>query len=200
MKAAAPIALLLVLVVFPLIGGDFYINLASQMFIAALFATSLNLLVGYGGLVSLGHASWIRLAAYTSAWLYLRLGLGHWISAPLALVNTTLIAGIFGANTALPGGNDAHRWLGFEFMFGAMAVGALTVFVLLKYLRRRNESEGMGPPSVVPESAFSNTLLHVWLESAVGDGVGIACKFTRVKNREPTGVVMRCTCGAKPVA
>ena len=88
MKAAAPIALLLVLVVFPLIGGDFYINLASQMFIAALFATSLNLLVGYGGLVSLGHASWIGLAAYTSAWLYLRLGLGHWISAPLALVNT----------------------------------------------------------------------------------------------------------------
>src|SRR5438034_498880 len=64
--------------------------------IAAIFATSLNLLVGYGGLVSLGHASWIGLAAYTSAWLYLRLGLGHWIAAPLALLNTTLIAGLFG--------------------------------------------------------------------------------------------------------
>src|SRR5881409_2981378 len=96
MKAAAPIALLVVLVAFPLIGGDFYINLASQIFIAALFATSLNLLVGYGGLVSLGHAAWIGLAAYTSAWLYLRLGLGHWITAPLALALTTLIAGLFG--------------------------------------------------------------------------------------------------------
>jgi len=86
----------LLLAVFPLFGGDFYVNLASQIFIAALFASSLNLLVGYGGLVSLGHAAWIGLAAYTSAWLYLRLGLPHLASAPLALLLTTLIAGVFG--------------------------------------------------------------------------------------------------------
>ena len=90
------IAFGLALAAFPLVGGDYYVNLASQIFIAAIFAASLNLLVGYGGLVSLGHASWIGLAAYTSAWLYLRLGLGHWITAPLALVVTTLIAGLFG--------------------------------------------------------------------------------------------------------
>jgi branched-chain amino acid transport system permease protein len=82
--------------VFPLFGGDFYVNLASQIFIASLFAASLNLLVGYGGLVSLGHAAWIGLAAYTSAWLYLRLGLPHFVSAPLALLVTTLIAALFG--------------------------------------------------------------------------------------------------------
>ena len=81
---------------FPLFGGDFYVNLASQIFIAALFASSLNLLVGYGGLVSLGHAAWIGLAAYTSAWLYLRLGLPHLVNAPLALLLTTLIAALFG--------------------------------------------------------------------------------------------------------
>jgi branched-chain amino acid transport system permease protein len=81
---------------FPLFGGDFYVNLASQIFIAAIFAASLNLLVGYGGLVSLGHAAWIGLAAYTSAWLYLRLGFGHAIAAPLALLLTTLIAAVFG--------------------------------------------------------------------------------------------------------
>jgi branched-chain amino acid transport system permease protein len=88
--------LALALAGFPWVGGDFYINLVSQIFIAAIFATSLNLLVGYGGLVSLGHASWIGLAAYTSAWLYLRLGFGHWLTAPLALVVTTLMAGLFG--------------------------------------------------------------------------------------------------------
>jgi branched-chain amino acid transport system permease protein len=86
----------LLVVGFPLFGGDFYVNLASQIFIAALFASSLNLLVGYGGLVSLGHAAWIGLAAYTSAWLYLRLGLPHYATAPLALLLTTLIAGVFG--------------------------------------------------------------------------------------------------------
>jgi branched-chain amino acid transport system permease protein len=86
----------LLVVGFPLFGGDFYVNLASQIFIAALFASSLNLLVGYGGLVSLGHAAWIGLAAYTSAWLYLRLGLPHLATAPLALLLTMLIAGVFG--------------------------------------------------------------------------------------------------------
>ena len=96
MKWLAWIVFGLLLAVFPLFGGDFYVNLASQIFIAALFASSLNLLVGYGGLVSLGHAAWIGLAAYTSAWLYLRLGLPHLASAPLALLLTTLIAGVFG--------------------------------------------------------------------------------------------------------
>ena len=96
MKWAARIVLGLALAGLPLVGGDYYVNLVSQIFIAAIFAASLNLLVGYGGLVSLGHASWIGLAAYTSAWLYLRLGLGHWITAPLALAITTLIAGLFG--------------------------------------------------------------------------------------------------------
>jgi branched-chain amino acid transport system permease protein len=81
---------------FPLFGGDFYVNLASQIFIAAILAASLNLLVGYGGLVSLGHAAWVGLAAYISAWLYLRLGFGHWITAPGALAATMLIAGVFG--------------------------------------------------------------------------------------------------------
>ena len=90
------IVLGLALAAFPLFGGDFYLNLASQIFIAAIFAASLNLLVGYGGLVSLGHASWIGLAAYTSAWLQLRLGLGHLLTAPLALAATALTAGLFG--------------------------------------------------------------------------------------------------------
>jgi branched-chain amino acid transport system permease protein len=90
------ILLALALAAFPLVGGDFYVNLASQIFIAALFAASLNLLVGYGGLVSLGHAAWIGLAAYTSAWLYLRLGWPHAVNAPAALLLTTLVAALFG--------------------------------------------------------------------------------------------------------
>ena len=84
------------LAVFPLVAGDFYVNLGSQIFVAAIFAASLNLLVGYGGLTSLGHASWIGLASYTSAWLFLKMGVGHMLSAPIALVGTTLVAGVFG--------------------------------------------------------------------------------------------------------
>jgi branched-chain amino acid transport system permease protein len=93
---AAWIAFVAALAAFPLVGGDFYVNLTSQIFIAAIFAASLNLLVGYGGLPSLGHSCWIGLPAYMSALLYLKLGISHWISAPIALIATIVIAGIFG--------------------------------------------------------------------------------------------------------
>jgi len=84
------------LICLPAVAGEFYINLASQILVAAIFAASLNLLVGYGGLPSLGHASWVGLAAYVSAWMSLKLGLGHTITAPVALLATTLIACAFG--------------------------------------------------------------------------------------------------------
>jgi len=96
MKQLGWTVLAVILAAMPWIAGEYYINLASQIFIAAIFAASLNLLVGYGGLPSLGHASWLGLAAYISAWMSLKLGLGHWLTAPVALLGTTLIACAFG--------------------------------------------------------------------------------------------------------
>jgi branched-chain amino acid transport system permease protein len=88
--------LLAALAAFPWLAGEYYVNLTSQIFIAAIFAASLNLLVGYGGLPSLGHASYLGATAYVSGWLALNYGLGHWVTAPAALVFTTLMAGAFG--------------------------------------------------------------------------------------------------------
>ncbi len=88
--------LLLLLVALPWFSGEYYVNLASQILIAAIFAASLNLLVGYAGLTSLGHASYLGLSAYISAWLSLRMGLGHAVTAPAALLLTTLIGCGFG--------------------------------------------------------------------------------------------------------
>ena len=90
------VVLALALVALPWVAGEFYINLSSQILIAAIFAASLNLLVGYGGLPSLGHASYLGMAAYVSAWLSLKFGLEHWVTAPAALAATTLMACVFG--------------------------------------------------------------------------------------------------------
>ena len=89
-------ALGVALVVLPWIAGEFYVNLTSQVLIAAIFAASINLLLGYGGLPTLGHAAYVGIAAYVSAWLFLKLGFGHWLTAPLALAATTLMACFFG--------------------------------------------------------------------------------------------------------
>ena len=90
------IALAVACAVFPLFGGEYYINLASQIFIFAVFAASINLLLGYGGLPTLGHAAYLGVAAYLSALVALKLGMGHLAAAPAALIGTTLMAAAFG--------------------------------------------------------------------------------------------------------
>jgi len=80
----------------PLFAGDFYINLASQILIAAIFALSLNLLVGFGGMTSLGHASFLGVAAYISALLTSRYGFAHGSAAIVAIAGTTAMAALFG--------------------------------------------------------------------------------------------------------
>ena len=90
------VVLLVVLAALPWVAGEYYINLASQIMIAALFAASLNLLVGYGGMTSLGHATYLGLSAYVSAWTFLKLGIGHASAAAFALGATTFAACVFG--------------------------------------------------------------------------------------------------------
>ena len=54
--------------------GDYYINVASKILFYAIFALGLNVLVGYAGLVSLGHAGLFGIAAYATAYM-LQIGL-----------------------------------------------------------------------------------------------------------------------------
>jgi branched-chain amino acid transport system permease protein len=60
--AAAAVALLLLAALPGWVGNSYYINIARQILLFAVFALALNLLVGYAGLVSLGHAGLFAIA------------------------------------------------------------------------------------------------------------------------------------------
>jgi branched-chain amino acid transport system permease protein len=110
------VALLVALVSLPLwAGGVYYVNLASQVLIAALFALSLNLLVGYAGLTSLGHAGFLGSSAYLSGWLMLNMGWGHGATAAVALGGSLVMAGLFGV--------IALRATGISFLMITLALG-----------------------------------------------------------------------------
>ena len=68
--------------------GPYYINVASQILFYAVFALGLNILAGYGGLVSLGHAGLLGISAYATAYM-LQAGYGH----PVAII-TAVFAGL----------------------------------------------------------------------------------------------------------
>jgi branched-chain amino acid transport system permease protein len=65
--------------------GVYYVNVASQILFYAIFALGLNVLAGYGGLVSLGHAGLFGVTAYATGYM-LQLGFGHTVSIIAALV------------------------------------------------------------------------------------------------------------------
>jgi len=117
-KRALVAALLGLLLCLPWwVGGIYYVNLASQILIAALFAMSLNLMVGYAGLTSLGHAGYLGLAAYASGWSMVHLGWGHLASAGAALAGTTVVAALFGL--------IALRATGISFLMITLALGQI---------------------------------------------------------------------------
>jgi branched-chain amino acid transport system permease protein len=68
--------------------GVYYVNVASQILFYGIFALGLNILAGYAGLVSLGHAGLLGISAYAAGYM-LQQGFGH----PLAIV-TALAAGM----------------------------------------------------------------------------------------------------------
>src|SRR5439155_805764 len=77
------------------IGGEFYVNMASQVLIYALFALSINMMLGYGGMVSLGHAAYLGIAGYACILATLA-GYNQLAAAILAIAASTAAAALFG--------------------------------------------------------------------------------------------------------
>ena len=95
-----PIVLAIVvalLALFPLAGSAFYVELVSKIMILAIFALSLDLLVGYTGLVSFGHAAFFGIGAYTLGLLAPKYEAANfWLTLPAAMLAAAVAAFIVG--------------------------------------------------------------------------------------------------------
>jgi len=87
------LAILIIIALIPVYGSRFFVFLFTDILIFGLFALSLNLLLGYTGLVSFGHAAYFGIGAYTCALLIKKAGIDFMLSL--------LAAGLFGAVGAL---------------------------------------------------------------------------------------------------
>jgi branched-chain amino acid transport system permease protein len=103
MKAAARLSspLLLgtigLLLILPwLIGAEYYLHIAITALVFVILATSLDLLVGYAGLLSLGHTAFFAFGAYAAALLYLHFGVPLWITLFVSGGFAALIAWLLG--------------------------------------------------------------------------------------------------------
>src|SRR5216110_3033362 len=91
-----PLLVLVAALLVPALGSRFYTFLANDVVIWALFATSLNLLVGYTGLVSFGHAAYFGIGAYTTGLLMKKAGVSFLLAFPAAGALAGAMALVFG--------------------------------------------------------------------------------------------------------
>ena len=129
--AAAAIAVPFLLRAF---GLDFYLSLASRIVVFAIAATSLNLVLGYAGLVSFGHAAFFGLGAYDTAILITE-GVQ---SAPVHLVATVAVAAL----AALVIGAISLRTRGVYFIMITLAFAQM-LFYLANSVKGYGGDEGL---------------------------------------------------------
>ena len=126
------------------IGQAFYVVFATRVLIYALIATSLNLLIGYGGMVSFGHAAFVGAGAYAVAVL-MPLGIvSAWLLWPASLLAGALLALLIGAVSL--------RTRGVGFIMITLALAQMTYYLVLS-LRVLGSDDGL-TLSVRPSLAF----------------------------------------------
>jgi branched-chain amino acid transport system permease protein len=165
------------------VGNTYYVNIASQILLWAILALALNVLVGWAGLTSLGHAGLFAIAGYTAAML-LAAGHGHFL-ADLAAIAVTLATTAVFAVLAL-------RATGIGFLMITLAVGQILWGIAYRWVSLTNGDNGINVTtrpaplgiSLAGASSFYLATLIVFL---------LAVLSMAVFSRSPFGAALRGT-------
>ena len=141
MPRILPWVALALAIAFPLVAGQFdlgfYVSFASRVMIYAIAATSLNLILGYGGMVSFGHAAFFGAGAYTVA-IAMTYGLDSaWLAWPLAMLVAAAVALLIGALSL--------RTRGVYFIMITLAFAQMMFYVFIG-LKAYGGEEGLNLP------------------------------------------------------
>jgi branched-chain amino acid transport system permease protein len=177
MKRVVLAAALVILATLPWwVSGTYYVNIASQILFYAILALGVNVLAGYAGLVSLGHAGLFGIAAYAGAKI-LNTGHGHIAVAADALMITLVASALFAVL--------ALRGTGLGFVMITVALGQIVWGIAYRWISITNGDNGItitGRPSPVglslasPRSFYWATL-GVFLLAVASMAIFVASPF-----------------------
>ncbi len=130
--------------VLPLVLSQYLQSMMTKFFIFAIFAMSLDLIFGYVGLISMGHAAFFGIAGYTCGILVVKHGIeSFWIAAPCGILMAGLLAAVFGI--------FVFRVSGIYFLLVTFALGELLFSAATKWYSMTGGSYGLGgipPPNL----------------------------------------------------
>jgi len=137
MRRAAAVAVIAVLMMAPpfLTSNQFLLHLAITVLLWTLLGVSWNLLGGFAGQVSFGHATFFGVGAYATMILYLRLGLAPWYGMALGGATAVLVS--------LPIGLICFRLRGPYFSLSTLAVAEIVRLIALNWDALTNGPVGL---------------------------------------------------------
>ncbi len=155
------------LAVVPLRASTYYLHLLTLTFAYGIMAMSLDLLVGYTGLPSLGHAAYFGVAGYTVGILSTRFGLGFWPASTLAVLATVAVAALFGLL--------AIRAVGAYFLIITLALGQIIWGLAFRWVSMTGGDNGLrGIPRPVLGWGVPLSQIHAFYYFALGVMVAAA--------------------------
>lgn len=135
MKRAGYFGVVILFCLFPFFSSLYSISLLSEILIMSIFALSLNILVGYTGLVSLGHAAFFGVGAYTASIVAIHLSSNVWFSLFAGFVSSLIIAAIIGF--------FCNKVTGFYFLMLTLAFSQMIYAIVHKWTGLLGGSNGL---------------------------------------------------------
>ncbi len=117
--------LFVILLIFPFVAGDYFLFMANLAGIAIIGAVGLNILTGFAGQISLGHAAFIGVGGYTAAILSTRFNMPFLVCLPLS----GLMAAFFGIIV----GGPSLRLKGLYLCIATLAAQLILEFVFVHW-------------------------------------------------------------------
>ncbi|HZL59904.1 MAG TPA: branched-chain amino acid ABC transporter permease [Stellaceae bacterium] len=175
-RVALALALLALLTAPFWVGGVYYVNIVSQILIYAVFAMGVNILLGYAGLVSLGHAGLFGIAAYATA-IALSAGLPHSAAILVALIATVAGTAVFAVL--------ALRATGIGFIMITLALGQIIWGLAYRWISLTRGDNGVNVVarpeilglSLASAEAFYYATLAVFLLAVAVCAIFVASPF-----------------------
>ena len=130
--------LLAVVLVIPMVMGEFYVGELGAVFIFAIAGVGLMLLVGYTGLISLGHAAFLGIGAYMNSVL---------LSHGVPFVVTLPVSGLFTAACGAAIGRPTLRMSGLYLAIATLAFGSIVGTVFQKWEAVTGGFDGFAVPT-----------------------------------------------------
>ena len=185
---SGPVAILM-LVLFllvPLLAGEFWIHVSTEILILGLFAMSFNLLYGYMGQISFGHAAFFGVGAYATAMVFTRLKTAGGEIAMLDFFLSLLAGPPVAAFAALIVGFFCVRLTGIYFAMLSLAFGELLFYVVFSWYSFTKGDDGI--QGLLPPPFFQDAVNFYYLTLAI---VTLALLAMWRITESPFGYIMR---------